>query len=182
MSSTFPDGIYLEEEEAGALGVVVSNYFAARQVGGAVEVFLLDGDMALTGHRERVDVAEFGERFRYQPRHQSRYEALAPSLPPLAAGGPGAVQEPAAPPTPGPQAAPEEAAPPAPEPGQQDGADAASQPPAPARAKPRPAKQAEPHDQAEGLRALAARQAEAAPKDDRWWERARQGARSLFNS
>ncbi len=95
----FEPGIYLEtkKSEVGtgstASTLTFRNFYAARQAGDRVELFLLDDDLNLTGLREWVAPDEMQGRFTHQPDHQERFEQLMDYV-----GGPVAEPRPETPP------------------------------------------------------------------------------------
>ncbi len=117
--SQFKEGIYLETKQ-GRLGtghtssnVVFKNYYAARQVGEKVEMFLLDDDMGLTGLREQVSLKSFTGKYQYQPQLQERYQDISAGLPPLPGQAAPQQRQEATPPQTRPAAQPPQTRPPA---------------------------------------------------------------------
>ena len=98
----FREGIYLQQTKGNigtgdtASKITYKNYYAVRQSGAMLELFLLDDDYKPIGLRETAGPGEFETRFQYQPELQDKYQAIAPTLGP-----------PAAPPKPAPKPKPQ---------------------------------------------------------------------------
>lgn len=82
------EGIYLQEKKGSvgtgvtSQGIVYKNYYAVRLTDTHAELFLLDDDLALTGLRERVNLAKLQKGYEYQPELQARFKALDANLGP----------------------------------------------------------------------------------------------------